>query len=299
MKKYVVGFSPDQGGREALALASVLARSSGGSLVVCTVIPETWGHPSMARVDAEYAVFLDGHARKALDKAKAALGKGVPAEFVSRAAPSAREGLAQIASDVGADCLVLGSARVARLGRFAEGNATSDLLRSAHLPVAVAPRGYAPGPQSRIKRFTVAFSGAEDSLISAKRAADICQTLKVPLRLATFVVRDKQMYPTGAGYKAENLVSNQLRLQAEEAQAAVVADWQPPVKLTAAIGDGKTWAAAMDSLPWQDQEMIIVGSSGLGPLLRVFLGSNSGKIVRNAPVPCLVLPRGGESSFAA
>ncbi len=294
MMKYVVGFSPDQGGREALALASVLVRSSGGSLVVCTVIPETWGHPSMARVDAEYADFLNNHAKKALDKAKSALGKGLQAEFISRAAPSAREGLAQTASDVGADCLVLGSARIAPLGRFAEGNATCDLLRSAHLPVAVAPRGYAPSPQGKVKRLTCAFSGAIDSLTTAHRAAELGQVFKVPLRLATFVVRDKQMYPTGAGYQAENLVSNQLRQQAEAAQAAAVAEWQSPTKVSTAIGDGKTWKAAMDSLPWQDQELVVVGSSGLGPLLRVFLGSNSGKIVRNAPVPCLLLPRGGE-----
>src|SRR5262245_8930757 len=131
--KYLVGFSPDQGGREALALASVLARSNGGSLVVCNVIPETWGYPSMARVDAEYAEFLGDHTRKALEKAKVALSKGIPAEFVSRAAPSAREGLARTASDVGADWLVLGSARAAPIGRFAEGGVTSDLLRSAHL----------------------------------------------------------------------------------------------------------------------------------------------------------------------
>ena len=36
--------------------------------------------------------------------------------------------------------------------------------------------------------------------------------------------------------------------------------------------------------------MIAVGSSSLGPLLRVFLGSNAAKIVHNAPVPCIVLP---------
>ena len=297
--KYLVGFSPDQGGREALALASVLARSSGGSLVVCTVIPETWGHPSMARVDAEYADFLNVHANKALDKAKAALDKNVAAEFVSRSASSAGDGLAQTASDVGADCLVLGSSRAAPLGRFAEGNATSDLLRSAHVPVAVAPKGYAPRPHSKVKRLTCAFAGTADSLVSARRAAELCQTFSVPLRLATFVVRDKQMYPTGAGYKAENLVSNQLRLQAETAQADALADWQSPVKVTSTIGDGRTWKAAMDSLPWQDQELMIVGSSGLGPLLRVFLGSNSGKIVRNASVPCIVLQRAGASDFAA
>ena len=296
--KYLVGFSPDQGGREALALAAVLVRSSGGSIVVCTVIPETWGHPSMARVDAEYAIFLEQHAKKALAKAKEVLGKGMSAEFISRAASSAREGLLQTASDVGADCVVLGSARAAPLGRFAEGSVTSGILHSASLPVALAPRGFTPGPRARIKRVTCAFSGAKDSASLARRSIGLCQSFNAPLRLATLVVRDKQMYPTGAGYSAENLVSNQMKRQANAAQAEVVTGWTSPVKVAGSIGDGKTWRAAMDSLAWKDAEVMVVGSSGLGPILRVFLGSNSGKIVYNAPVPCIILPRGGEAEAA-
>lgn len=292
--KYLVGFSPDQGGREALALASVLVRSSGGSIVVCTVIPETWGHPSMARVDVEYAAFLEQHAKKSLAKASAMLGKAAAAEFIVRSAPSAREGLLQTASDVGADCVVLGSARAAPLGRFAEGNVTSGILHSASLPVALAPKGYSPGPRVRIKRVTCAFSGAGNSASLARRSAGLCQTFAVPLRLATFVVRDKQMYPTGVGYSAENLVSNQLKRQATAAQSEVTSAWDSPVKVTGSIGDGKTWRAALDSLPWKDSEVMVVGSSGLGPILRVFLGSNSGKLVCNSPVPCIILPRGDD-----
>ena len=290
--KYLVGFSPDQGGREALALAAVLVRSSGGTIVVCNVIPETWGHPSMARVDAEYAIFLEQHAKKALAKAKEALGKGISAEFISRSAASAREGLLQTASDVGADCVVLGSARTAPLGRFAEGSVTSGILHSASLPVALAPKGYSPGPRARVKRVTCAFSGAKDSNSLARRSVGLCESFNAPLRLATLVVRDKQMYPTGAGYSAENLVSNQMKRQANAAQAEVIANWTSPVKVASAIGDGKTWRAALDSLSWKDAEVMVVGSSGLGPILRVFLGSNSGKIVCNSPVPCIILPRG-------
>src|SRR5262249_52709920 len=126
--RYLVGYSADQGGREALALGILLARSNGGDLVVRTILPGTLGHPWMARVDAEYAAFLDQHAKKALAKARAQVGKRVPAEFVSRAASSAREGLFSTAQDVSADCIVLGSARAARAGAFLEGSVTSSVL---------------------------------------------------------------------------------------------------------------------------------------------------------------------------
>jgi len=41
--------------------------------------------------------------------------------------------------------------------------------------------------------------------------------------------------------------------------------------------------------PWRDGEIIAVGSSHLGPLLRVSR-SNAAKIVHQATIPCLILP---------
>jgi nucleotide-binding universal stress UspA family protein len=40
--------------------------------------------------------------------------------------------------------------------------------------------------------------------------------------------------------------------------------------------------------------VLVVGSSRLGPVARVFLGSNSTKIIRSSPVPVLVIPRGAD-----
>jgi nucleotide-binding universal stress UspA family protein len=291
--KYLVGYTADQGGREALALGVLLARSSGGGIVVATMLPETWGHPSMARVDAEYASFLDQHARKSLDKARAIVGKQVPADFISRSAPSAREGLFATATDISADCIVLGSARGTPSGRFLAGSVTSSVLHSAPLPVALAPRGYAPDVKARLRRMSCAFSAAPDSAGTVRGAVALCEKYEVPLRLLTFVVRDQQMYPTGVGYKAENMVSNQWRTQAVAAQKKTIVELALKPTATGAIGDGKTWKAAMASLPWKDAEVIAIGSSSLGPLLRVFLGSNAAKIVNNAPVPCIILPRRG------
>lgn len=289
--KYLVGLSSDQGGREALALGAVLSRSCNASLVVCTVTPDTWGPPSPARVDSEYGEFLRQHATKAQEKAKASLPPDVQAEFVIVSAPSARDGLLQVASDIGADCLVVGSTRAAPLGRFGEGHVTTDVLRSAHLPVAVAPRGYSTDGRTQVRRLSCAFAGSSTSPALARRSAELAQLLGVPLRLVTLVVRDKQMYPTGAGYDAENIVSNTLREQASVAQAAVIDQWDGPVAISGEIGDGKTWKAAFDSLLWANAELLVVGSSKLGPLMRVFLGSNSSKMAHNSPVPCLILPR--------
>jgi nucleotide-binding universal stress UspA family protein len=289
--RILVGLSADQGGQEALALGAVLARSCKASLVACTVTPDTWGHPSPARVDGEYGSFLARHTATLQAEAKASLPADVTAEFLAVSASSAREGLIRAASETGAECLVLGSAREAPLGRFGEGGVTTELLRSAHLPIMVAPHGYSAGPETRIRRLSAAYSGSSSAPDIVARSAALAHDYSVPLRLVTFVVRDKQMYPTGAGYDAEQFVSNVLREQARDAQTALLAG---QVGLSAEIADGASWKAAFESLDWQDGEVLVLGSSKLGPILRVFLGSNARKIVHNSPVPCLILPRGEE-----
>ena len=41
---------------------------------------------------------------------------------------------------------------------------------------------------------------------------------------------------------------------------------------------------------WQDGEILALGTRPRGDIRRVLLGSRSGTIIRNSPVPALVLP---------
>ena len=107
----------------------------------------------------------------------------------------------------------------------------------------------------------------------------------VPLRLTTLVVRDSQMYPSEVGYDAERLVEEQWRMQASEAQEKALAQVPDDVEVEAGVVGGRDWEDALDSLGWEEGEVLVVGSSRLGPVARLFLGSNSTKIVRSSPVP--------------
>jgi nucleotide-binding universal stress UspA family protein len=44
--------------------------------------------------------------------------------------------------------------------------------------------------------------------------------------------------------------------------------------------------------------VLVVGSSSIGPVARVFLGSRASKIVRNSPVPVVLVPRGAAAELA-
>ena len=46
------------------------------------------------------------------------------------------------------------------------------------------------------------------------------------------------------------------------------------------IGHGESWAEAIEDIEWADGDVLVVGSSSIGPVARVFLGSRASKIVR-------------------
>ena len=143
-----------------------------------------------------------------------------------------------------------------------------------------------------MRRITCAWApmaGAETVLAAGVR---LCRRHRVPLRLATFVVRDRQMYPSGVGYNVENLVANQWRADVREAHQQALAGLPDELAASAVIGDGPDWRRSLNSLPWEQGEVLVVGSSRRGLVERILLGANGARIIRSSPVPAIVLPRG-------
>lgn len=284
--RYLVGLSPDDAGREALRLALALSRSAKASVVGCLIVPGGWDHPSLAKIDAEYLDFLHRQANQALEGFRKELPKGANVELVARSAPSVSAGLLATASDICADGVILGSSRAACLGRFFEGSAGQTLMSEARLPLFCAPRGYEGGG---VKRLTCAVASSSPALV--RRAVELAQVFGADLPVATFVVRDKQMVPTGAGYDAEALVEAEFIHQAKARYEEIKLAVGPGLTADLSVGDGRTWETALASLDWTADDLLILGSSAMGPITRIFLGSNGARILHAAQVPVVVLPR--------
>lgn len=317
----LVGYTQDQAGREALALGRLLTgqteadqnkadqskagQQQTGQLIVCTVVPEVWNHPSLSAVDQEYARYLDEHAQETLTSARSLL-VDVPqaqVQYLKHAAKSTTAGLSEAAAQAGADVLVVGSARsggglsmggLGSGGRLSLGSVSGELLHLSSLPVALAPQGFEPRPGQAVTRLSCAYAGTEVSNSTVLEALRLAGRLGVPLRVVAFAVRDRQMYPSLAGYKAENMVVNAWK---ERTQAALerlqeqLAGHSPPISVL--IADGDSWESALGQVDWHPGEVLALGSSRMGVLARVFLGSNATKIIRASPVPVLVLPKVG------
>jgi nucleotide-binding universal stress UspA family protein len=290
----VVGYAPNDRGRAALHLARMLARSLDDALVVCSVIPAPWV-PGMARIDAEYQEFLEQTADKALEHAGSILGSAVPATYVRHHARSAPAGLLEVADQHAARMVVLGSSSGGVFGHVALGSVTDRLLHSSHIPIALATRGFRCKPDAGLVRVTAACGETEGSSDLIVAAAGVSARVGAVLRIASFAVWSRPDYTTRLGTDPEDDIYKEwlamLEQTAHTALEQVGELPKVPRAVESVVGQGETWAEAMDDVGWDAGDVLVVGSSADGPVSRVFLGSRSSKIVRSSPVPVLVVPR--------
>lgn len=291
----VVGVDPAHRSASALQLARMLARSAGTEVIVAAVVPPAWPQTA-GGADAEWRGYTRENADSALDHAAAVLGGSVPAEYLLHEAPSARRGLVELAEQRGATLIVVGSAEGGQPGRIALGSASDTLLHASPVPVAIAPRGYRIGEDARVSRVTAAYRGTGASAGLVLGAAGVAVAVGAELRVASFAVVPRDSGTSGAGLDAEVAIADTWAADVEKHAAAVVRqvtelDDAPEVS-GVAVGWGETWEAALTDIGWEPGEVLVVGSSTLGPIARVFLGSHAAKILRHSPVPVVVVPHG-------
>ncbi|UXW87322.1 universal stress protein [Microbacterium azadirachtae] len=291
----LVGLSPASRSASVLHLAAMLARSAETDLIVTTVVPQTWPRAATARDDAEWHAFTRDAANAVLDHAAAVLGGTVPAEFVLHEASSARRGLLELAEARDAGMIVIGSSSAAPLGRIALGSESDALLHASAVPVAIAPRGFRTRGEARVGRVTAAYRGTDSSADLVLGAATVAGSVGAALRIASFAVVPNVSGAAGAGLDAERIIADQwaadIQAHATQLLSEVSALPGAPELAGTVIGIGDTWETAVDDVEWDADEVLVVGSSSLGPLARVFLGSNATKVVRHSPVPVVVVPR--------
>jgi nucleotide-binding universal stress UspA family protein len=297
----VAGFAPDGRGRAVLHLGGMLARSADDELVVCAVVPDSWP-PGPGRVDAEYQAYLTATADGALRQARARIHDDVRVTTLIHHARSAAAGLLEVAEQRDAAILLVGSASGSSPGQVSLGSATSRLLHSSHVPVAVAPHGFRVQADTSVARVTAAFGGSAEAEELVLAAAGVAARVGASLRIASFAVLTHPPRTAGVGHEAEHALVDEWEEEIREASGAVLAEVcelpAVPPGVEAVVGYGETWDEALEDIEWTDGDVLVVGSSSGGQLERVFLGSNASKIVRHSPVPVVVVPRGRAAELA-
>ncbi|HEX9086766.1 MAG TPA: universal stress protein [Arthrobacter sp.] len=284
--RYVVGYSANDRGHDAVNLAVSMALGRGAGLDIVLVVPEVqqFGAAHAPRVGFEH--LLNEQAQEWLDQALALVPPGVPAQAHVRSGDSDAHALIQAAEEFGADMLIIGATSNGIFRRFSIGSVASALLHASTVPVALAPHGY--HRQEALTRISCGLgnrAGAEKLL---DFALGMAANREVPLRVVSLLAID-------GGDAADAAVAAEAAREyaAKHLAAAVPAGEQEvreEAKAEVVIAQGRSIEEAVDRLDWEDGEVLLIGSSRLATNRSIFLGSTANRILRALPVPMIVVP---------
>ena len=184
---------------------------------------------------------------------------------------------------------MLGSLPSGGRGQVVIGSTADWLLHASPVPVAISPREYR-SYTGKLTRLTCAYSATPDSIDVVRRCFEFAERFGVPVRVITFAVRGKTMYPPEVGLDVEDSILEAWASQAREILENLKTEAIVGEDVALEVVTGHSWKEALDKADWQDGEILALGTRPRGDIRRVFLGSRSGKIIRESPVPVLVLP---------
>lgn len=277
----IAGHDLKDGGEDALSLGRMLADSSEADLVVAGVLP-------LGQLPYDIGPALGEEAHR--------LGEGIRARAhdigvepqVLRSRSTAR-GLHELAEEMHADLIIVGSSRRGRVGDILAGNVGLQLLHGAPCAVAVAPVGYSE-EEPDLKNIVVGVDGSKEAEAAAVMAAELALATDASIELVAVAEPPPLVYGKGGGAtngygEFQAAVREVVQTDLDE----VVAKMPAKASVFGRMVDGD--ASDMLAEAASDASLLVIGSRGYGPIGRVLLGSTDAALMRNAPCPVVVLPR--------
>lgn len=294
----VVGINDGTQSQDALALGLAISSATKASLTVVNVYPVAYDYPSQAHVDAEWRSYLAEQALEVLNRAKEELAEVPDITYLTHPHRSSGLGLAEVAEDRGADMIVIGSAAGGSQDRFNGGSTSEKLFHGSPVPVAVAPYGYRIWAPQRIARAVIAYQRTNESDFCIKYTVRGLRNTGIDvgslIHLITLTPPVPRTFRKGDGSR-ESAVLDELRKQASatlDVGKALIKELAPSAgDVKTSVLDGEDVARALSRFDWQDDDVLIVGSTGAGPIRRVFLGDMTYKFIRASSVPVIIVPR--------
>ena len=272
-KLIVVGVDGRAGGRDAIALATLLV-AAGGELTLAHIVPgDTHANGGAG---AAYEAPEAARAEALLDTARQETG--VEAHLRWRGSSSVGRGLHELCELTGADLVAVGSSRRGLLGRVLIGDDTSAALNGAPCSIAIAPTDYSQQPGA-LREIGVGYDGSPES----EHALSVARMLAGAYG-AKLSALESVALPSDA-FLGPGAVDNTPGRLLEDARARIAAlgDVEPHAAYGQPAEELALYSASLD--------LLIVGGRGYGPVGRLIHGSTSQQLAHSARCPLLVLTR--------
>lgn len=280
-----VGYLATPTGDDGVALAAALARTFDADVDVVLVVREELpdGHPGRA----QYQELLIEKGKQWIAKAVSLLtgtAKSVNANVL--VGESFAEELLGFAEEHSSDLIVVGGARDGFFGGHVIGPVSSALLHSSTIPVALAPRGYADDAPEAIAAVTAAVPSKTGDDNPLPFAITLASAANLPIRMVSLVSAENLA-------EAEDLKDlRAMQVSAAQENLSVAARALPDSPdIESLVADGMTLESALKKLNWDEDDLLVVGSSRFAAPKRIFLGSTASRILAGTDAPVIVIPR--------
>jgi nucleotide-binding universal stress UspA family protein len=204
---------------------------------------------------------------------------------VEKGSPS--DALQALAEKGEADLISLGSTHRAHVGSVAPGSVAEHLLHGARCRLVIAPKGYARADhsQDRLRVAAVGFDGMAESFAALDEAARLATKFGASLRVIGVAT---PVPPMGAGAAAQ--VGAEAGPDFQTRLNNAVAELPPELRALPVFERGDPVRKLLEAAE-EGVDLLVLGSRGFGPVMRLLIGSVSSRVIREAPCPVLVVPR--------
>jgi nucleotide-binding universal stress UspA family protein len=274
------------GGRDAAALAALLAGSTGEEVLLVAVQPEPF-----VVLPPEFGwTTLRKQAEALLRETRDELAPG--ARIVVETDVSVPRALERVVTREHRTLLVVGSSRHTPEGHLRIGKRTRQLLCHFRCALAIAPRGLSAKPGLRLARIAVGYDGSPESQAAVALAGSIAVDAGATLSVIGVVddripafgwsnIHDEQVRAIWSELLEPAVES--LRGKAHDAaettgaRIEVVVRLGRPADVLLALGE--------------EADLLVIGSRRWGAAARLLLGSTGEAVLQDASCPVLVVPR--------
>lgn len=297
--RILVHWEPGARGDAALAGVAWLARTTNIKVQCITTFLRPWAAPKVSKIGSKYKKWFKKEAQACEEALKTALKEhNIHPESWHEPVSIFADGTngAQLITDAAqqlyADLILLSSQSSSPKGKIFANSTADALLHSSTQPVGLMP-AQPKLSKKGVTRINFAMLEPELDAATVQYVAGIAAEWQTPLRLVA-------LSPTGFG---EPPISDSLELPenlALEWRESTFAHLDrcrdqiqahlPQIRVETEIGFGNGWDGALDAIKWKKGDLLCLGSTPVGALERVFIGTQTSEILPHVRVPVFMVP---------
>ena len=285
----VIGYDGAPGGADALALGLGWSRQLSVRAVIVTVYPGP-APIGPGRVDVEWVADRRREAERLLDEALTVSSPATSVEFKAVGSGSASHGLHDVAEELGASLIVLGSQTERRLLATSTGE---RVIAGAPCPVAMPPRGWRDRASHDLDRIGVAFVPTPDGREALRVAAMLALRVGARLHVVTVVAGPAEVMSYRIGDDVDRMYASAAKETFEQSIEQAMSELASDITASGEVVVGDDPVETLAGMANSSFDALFMGSRGYGPVRRVLLGGVASRLLRRVDIPAVIVPRAG------